>query len=255
MPEQTILVYEPRTYREFTVTDRFFTFRVAVETSDLYVKALVPLQRETENLIRECRAQIKLAISRRPIFLTSFSPLEEDPRDPPVVQSMIRAGKKAGTGPMAAVAGAVADYVGRGLLPFSPELIIENGGDIFLSVAQPLVVGVYAGDSPLTGRLGIRLPPTAIPLGVCTSSGRVGPSCSLGKAHAATVLSRDIPLADAMATALGNRIHSEKDLIHAVSWALGVPGVIGAMAIIGDKLAAVGDIELVPLEGKALSQS
>lgn len=241
------LVYEPRTYRNFTETDRFTAFRVAVETSDLYVKALALLEQETEALIRDCRAQIKLAIARRPSFLTSLTPLDEDPTDPPVVQNMIRAGKKAGTGPMAAVAGAVADYVGRRLLPRSPELIIENGGDIFLTVAQPVIIGLYAGDSPLTGRLGIRIGATAIPLGVCTSSSKVGPSLSFGSAHAATVLSRDVPLADAVATALGNLVRTDQDLEGAVNWAIGVPGVVAALAVLGDKIAAAGDLELVPL--------
>lgn len=240
-------IHEPRTYRDFGPTDRFEAFRVVVETSDLYVRAYKPLQAETERLIRTCRAQIEDAIARRPVFLKSLVPLEDDPVDAPIVHRMIRAGKKAGTGPMAAVAGAVAEFVGQGLLARSGELIIENGGDVFLKVAHPIVVGILAGKSSLSGRLGIRVEPTGLPLGVCTSSGTVGPSLSSGKAEAATIISRDVVLADAVATAMGNRISHPRDLKGAVEWAMQVEGVDGALAVTGEVIAALGNLELVPL--------
>jgi uncharacterized protein len=240
-------LYESRTYRDPGDTDRFKTFRVVVETSDLYVKALSSLEKETEALIRESRAQVKWAIERRPHFLKSLVPLEEDPADSPVALAMIRAGKKAGTGPMAAVAGAVAEFVGKGLLPLSPEVIVENGGDIFLKVDSPIIVGLFAGNSSFSGRIGIRIESAPIPLGICTSSGSVGPSLSLGNADAATIISHNAALADAVATGVGNRVHKPEDLKPAVEWGMKVPGVIGALAILGDKIAALGDVELVPL--------
>ncbi len=239
-------IYEPRTYREFRPHDRFKTFRVVIETSDLYVKAHKVLDKETEHLIRSARSQVEDAIARRPEFLRSLEPIGEDPTDSPLALRMVRAGQKAGTGPMAAVAGAVAEFVGHGLLQWSPEVIIENGGDIFLKIARPIVVGVHAGRSIFSGRLGIRVEPSAIPLGVCTSSATVGPSLSLGSADAATIISRDVCLADAVATGVGNRISQARDLTMAVEWAMEIPGVLGALAIMGDKIAAVGNLELVP---------
>jgi ApbE superfamily uncharacterized protein (UPF0280 family) len=242
-----VTYYEPRTYREFDETGRFKTFRVAVEQSDLFVKALAPLERETEALIKQCRADIEAAITRRPEFLSTLEPIPEEPADAAVALRMVRAGQKAGTGPMAAVAGAVAEYVGRALLPLSPEIIIENGGDLFLMVEHPVVVGMYAGKSPLSNRFGIKIAPTPLPLGICTSSAKVGPSLSLGNADCATILSRDVALADAVATGLGNRIRRADDLAGALEWAAGIPGVDGALAVLDDKLAVVGDIELVPV--------
>lgn len=242
-----VTYYEPRAYREFDDSGRFKTFRVVVEQSDLYVKALAPLEKDTEALVRRCRAEIEAAIARRPEFLTSLKPLPEDPADAPVALKMIRAGRKAGTGPMAAVAGAVAEYVGRALVPLSPEIIIENGGDLFLMVAQPIVVGMYAGKSPLSNRFGIKIAPTPLPLGICTSSAKVGPSLSLGNADCATIISRDVALADAVATGLGNRIQRPDDLTAALEWAASIPGVDGALGVLDDKLAVVGDIELVPV--------
>jgi uncharacterized protein len=241
------VLYEPRTYRDLDATDRFKAFRVVVETSDLYVKALSSLEKETEALIRESRARIKWAIERRPDFLKSLVPLAEDPADSPVVLAMIRAGQKAGTGPMAAVAGAVAEFVGKGLLSLSPEVIVENGGDIFLKVDGPAIIGLFAGSSPFSGRIGLRIESTPIPLGICTSSGTVGPSLSLGVADAATIVSHDVALADAVATGVGNRVHKPEDLRGAVEWGMKVPGIDGVLAILGDKIAALGDIELVPL--------
>ncbi len=242
--------YEPRTYRDFDESDGFRTFRVVVETSDLFVKALCSLEKETEALIKKFRAQIEWAISRRPEFLRSLVPIEAGPEDSPIVQSMIRAGKKAGTGPMAAVAGAVAEFVGKELLQWSPEIIIENGGDIFLKVARPVLVGIYAGDSRFSGQVGICVQPTPLPLGICTSSGRVGPSLSLGVSDAATVMSKDVALADAVATAMGNRIRSGRDLKAAVEWAMTVPGIEGALAALDNKMAVLGDLELVPLHAE-----
>jgi uncharacterized protein len=242
-----LTIHEPRTYRDFGPSDRFTTFRVVVETSDLYVKAHGQLEAETERLVRECRSQMEDAITRRREFLTSLVPVEEHEADAPIVARMIRAGRKAGTGPMAGVAAAVAEYVGHTLLERSSEVIVENGGDLFLKVDHPIVVGIFAGKSVFSNRLGIRVGPTPIALGLCTSSATVGPSLSLGKADAATIVSRDAILADAVATGLGNRVSTAQDLQAAVEWALTVPGVDGALAILGDKMAAAGELELVPL--------
>ncbi len=242
-----VLFFEPRTYRDFDPDERFVTFRVAVETSDLYVKALAPLERETEALIRSARAEVEQAIARRREFLTALAPLEGDPADGPLPTRMIRAARKAGIGPMAAVAGAVADYVGRGLLPRSAEVIIENGGDLFIKTDRPITVGVHAGLSPFTGALGVRLDASPLPRGLCASSGSVGPSLSSGKADAAVILSKDTLLADATATALGNRVRRPDDLKPAVEWAMKITGIEAALAIMGEKMAALGDFELVPL--------
>jgi ApbE superfamily uncharacterized protein (UPF0280 family) len=240
-------IFEPRTYRAFDHSGRLKSFRVVVETSDLYIKAHSVLEKETEQLIRSCRGQIEAAIARRPEFLKSLVPIEEHPADAAVALQMVRAAKKAGTGPMAAVAGAVAEFVGRALLDLSPEVIVENGGDIFLMVSQPIVVGVFARNSPFNNRMGIKLDPTPIPVGVCTSSGTVGPSMSFGIADCATIISRDVSLADAVASGLGNRIQGPSDLTRAVEWAMKIPGVDAALAILDEKMAALGDIELVPL--------
>jgi hypothetical protein len=148
---------------------------------------------------------------------------------------------------MASVAGAVAEFVGRSLLRLSDEVIVENGGDVFIHVKRGVTVGVFFFFSFFTGKIGIKIGPTSLPVGVCTSSANVGPSTSFGRAEAATVVSFDSSLADAVATGLGNRVMKNSDLEPAVSWATNIDGVLGALAIMEDKMAISGDIELTPI--------
>ncbi|MFH0957926.1 MAG: UPF0280 family protein [Pseudomonadota bacterium] len=247
-----IIVCEPRTYRSPQDGDDFVSFRVLVETSDLFIRALNNLSEQARNSTVECRAQIEDAIRRRPEFLTSYKPMKSHEKDSPVVIRMINASKKAGVGPMAAVAGAVAEFVGRNLLRLSDEVIVENGGDVFIHVKREITVGVFTGASIFNGRIGIKVGPTSLPIGICTSSSKVGPSTSLGRAEAATVVSSDTSLADAVATALGNRLMKGSDLKAAVSWATSIDGVVGALAIIEDKMAVSGDVELTPINQNLL---
>ena len=126
---------------------------------------------------------------------------------------------------MAAVAGAIAARVGQALMPWSEEVIVENGGDIFMHVKRPATVSLYAGRSPLSHKVGIRIKPDQPTWGVCTSSSTVGPSLSSGRADAACVVAADTALADACATALGNRVPEAAAINAALEWLAGVPGL------------------------------
>jgi ApbE superfamily uncharacterized protein (UPF0280 family) len=148
---------------------------------------------------------------------------------------------------MAAVAGALAARVGLSLAPLSPELIVENGGDIYVAITQPAKVALFAGKSPLSHKVGLILDPALSPLGVCTSSATVGHSLSFGRADAACVLAQNPALADAAATALGNRVQDPGSIAGALDWVAGLPEILGAVVIVGDKLGAWGQVQLVPL--------
>jgi ApbE superfamily uncharacterized protein (UPF0280 family) len=159
---------------------------------------------------------------------------------------MEEAAAKVNVGPMAAVAGAFAEIVGRELLRYSPEVIVENGGDIFIKTTKSRLIGVYAGeDSPLTGRVAIKIEPADTPLGVCTSSGTVGHSLSFGKSDAVVVLSHSASLADAAATAIGNLVKAETDIQQALDYARRVPGLVGVAVIMNDKMGVWGKINLI----------
>jgi ApbE superfamily uncharacterized protein (UPF0280 family) len=160
---------------------------------------------------------------------------------------MIDAGRRAGVGPMAAVAGAIAEYVGRDLLAHSSEVVVENGGDIFLSMTDPATIAILAGSSPLSNRLAVRADFSHRPVGICTSSGTVGHSLSLGVADAVVVLSESTALADAVATALGNKVTGGADIEAAITTGKAIQGVLGLVMIVGAQLGVWGQVELVQL--------
>jgi len=238
---------EPRTYRTRMARPGLTGFRVEVRETDLWVLAGQDFSREVRELVIQERQQLEAYIGGHPAFLTSLTPWPEDPFAPALVREMIAAAAIAQVGPMAAVAGALAARVGRYLAPLSPEVIVENGGDIYLVVTQPATVALFAGKSPLSHKVGLRLDPAVSPLGVCTSSATVGHSLSFGKADAACVLAQNTALADAAATALGNRIQGPDSIAPGLDWLASLPDILGAVVIVGEKLGAWGQVELVPL--------
>ena len=222
-------------------------FNVKVGETDLDIGARKILLEEALELVRKYRRKIEDYIKESPAFLTSLKPLSCGLKAPPIIKDMCLAAEKAGVGPMAAVAGAISQYVGQGLLTFTREIIVENGGDIFIKSNRDRIIGVYAGESPLSGKVGFKIKGEDCPMGVCTSSGKVGHSLSFGRADAAVILAPDTILADAVATATCNLVKSADDIQYAVDFAKGIEGVTGVLVIIGDRLGAWGKIELVSL--------
>jgi len=243
----TTSAYEPRTYRTRMARAGLTGFRVAAKETDLWVLASQDFTQEVRDLVIQERQQLETYIARHPGFLTSLVPWPPDPFAPPVVREMIEAATAVGVGPMAAVAGALAARAGRRLSALSPEVIVENGGDIYLSITRPATVALFAGTSPLSHRVGLNLDPALSPLGVCTSSATVGHSLSFGRADAACVLAKSAALADAAATALGNRVQGPDTIASALDWIASLPEILGAVVVVGEKLGAVGRVELVPL--------
>lgn len=223
------------------------SFHVAVKETDLWIKADRKLEKECTDLIFSCRYQIESYIKSHPEFLTSLLPYPQDIYAPRIVRTMIEEAGKSGVGPMASVAGMIAQYVGNGLLQMSEQVIVENGGDIYLKANRPVTVSIFAGESPLSEKIGMLIPLRNMPVGVCSSSGKVGHSFSMGKSDAVCIVSSSAALADSAATSIGNRIKSKKDLEQVANWAGEIGGILGGVAIIDDGMATWGDIELVGL--------
>lgn len=241
--------FQPRTYRRWAYGGRFHTLEAVVKETDLHILSATPLdQGYCIERVTFYRSQIEEYINYRDRrFLTELKPLAVEKTAPAIVKAMARAAEKAAVGPMAAVAGAVAQYVGKDILRRGcRDVIVENGGDIFLQVRRPVEVGLYAGDSPLSGKLRLSIKPQQTPLGICTSSGTVGHSLSFGKADAVVILARNACLADAVATAAANRVQAAEDLPEAVDFARRIRGVSGVVAVIGSSCASWGGIELIP---------
>jgi len=240
-------MYEERTYRNLVKTDDLVNFEVIVKETDLLVRAERDLSMETRESVLRYRHQLETYISENPLFRESLIPLADDPYAPVMVREMIRTSQLAGVGPMAAVAGAMAEMVSRDLLKFSEEVIVENGGDIYLSTSKERTIGIYAGKSPLSLKIGIVISPEESPLGVCTSSGTVGPSLSFGKANAVCLLSKSAALADAAATAVGNVVKEKKDIELGLERGREIAGILGALIIVQEKMGVWGNIKLTQL--------
>ena len=240
-------MYEPRVYRHWVKDKDLVSFNVVVKETDLYIRASSDLEPEALKLVMKYRNMLERYIEQHPSFLTSLEPVAVADDAPAIVSEMAEAARKAGVGPMAAVAGAIAEFVGRELLALSPEVIIENGGDIYIKSLKKRLIGIYAGQSPLTGKIALEINGEETPLGICTSSGTVGHSLSFGKADAAIVLSRSATLADAAATAIGNIIVQPGDIPLGIELARSIDGVSGVIIIKDDKMGLWGEVKIYPM--------
>ena len=190
-----------------------------------------------KNSIRDERAVLEDFIRDDSFFqitLEPYSLLEEGA--PPIVRKMIAASAIFGLGPMSAVAGAIAgSAVDAMIKEGAAYAVVDNGGDICILNDLPITVGIYAGSSPIRD-LAFLIDSRKKPLGICTSSGTVGPSISFGWADAAVVVSQDVALADAAATALGNVVTAAGPLPECFS-AIDRPGIDGAMVVRDEQMA------------------
>lgn len=241
------MAYEKRAYRNLTEVAGLVSFQVMVRETDLWISAESNLTDSALLHVKACRRLLEHYIRTDPSFLTSMKPVPVDPEAPALIREMAEAAARAGVGPMAAVAGAVAEFVGKSLLRESKEVIVENGGDLFLVSARDRILAVFAGASSFSHRLGIRVRAEETPLGVCTSSGTVGHSVSLGKSDAVTALSSSSALADAAATAAGNLVQGPKDIRKGLDFLASLSDVRGGLIIVGEKMGAWGEVELVKL--------
>ncbi len=240
-------MYEPRTYRHWVKAKDLIPFNVVVKETDLYIFASTNLKRKAQKLVVKYRDTLERYIERHPDFLTSLEPLPVDDNAPHIAKEMLLAATRAGVGPMASVAGAIAEFVGNELLALSPEIIVENGGDIYLKSQTKRIIGIYAGESPLTGKIGLEIKGADTPLGICTSSGTVGHSLSYGRADAVVVVSKSATLADAAATAIGNLITQPNDIPTGIEFAQGIKGLAGVIIIQGKDMGLWGKVKVCPL--------
>ena len=237
--------YKERSYRNWVQTSDLVSFEVREKETDLFISAKRLLESQAREAIVAYRSDLERYIRRDEEFFTSLAPVDVKEDAPSIVKVMADAAAAAGVGPMAAVAGAIAEFVGRDLLAFTDEVIVENGGDIFLRTLKVRKLGVYAGeDSPFTGNLALEITPKEEGLGVCTSSGTVSHSLSFGKADAALIISKEAALADAVATAACNVVKNEFDINAGIEFAKSVEGVLGVLIIVRDKMGSWGEIKL-----------
>jgi ApbE superfamily uncharacterized protein (UPF0280 family) len=195
------------------------------------------------NSIKQNRKALEEYGEAHPNF---FNTLESTPAPakPLVAKLMAEAAEKAEVGPMAAVAGVLADLAVKDMTASGCEVaVVENGGEISALSNTSIDVAVAAGDEPLSKRFGFRL--TDFPIGVATSSGRYSHALSFGEAEAATVFCENAGLADAAATAVCNIVKGEDS--HAaiqagINKALSIQGVEGVLIIFKGLTGTAGKI-------------
>ena len=245
--------YSDRRYRKLVTHAGLVPTMVRIEETDLHILAEADVTEKATDLILQYRAQLKNYILKNPQFSASLDPLTQDKIAPPLIRDMIDAGVAADVGPMAAVAGTIAEYVGKGLVANgSQEVMVENGGDIYLRRKSDCSVAVFAGESPLSYKVGLRIKSAQMPIGICTSSGTIGHSLSLGLADSVTVISKSTALADAAATRLGNEVgrtgNEKAGIQNGLAKAAEIPGIIGVLVICGEIMGAYGDVELIQVD-------
>ncbi len=251
-------MHQIRTYRNWVEDKDLVSFQVKIGESDLFIRAdrplnsQAPLDRKSyltgqaHQSLRYQRRIIQEYIQKNPEFATTLVPYSIKDEAHDIIQEMAKASSCAGVGPMAAVAGAIAEFVGRELLKCSSEVIVENGGDIFMKTNKTRRVGIFAGKSAYSGKLALEIAPGDC-WGICASSGTVGPSLSFGQVDAAVVICNSAILADAWATRLGNVVKLVSDIDKTLRFVQDIPEILGVVIIIGEKIGVRGEIKLIKL--------
>ncbi|MFW5791061.1 MAG: UPF0280 family protein [Desulfohalobiaceae bacterium] len=223
-------------------------FQVVLEHTDLWVTAQLDCSAEVLSEVRRLRGQIKSFMTTSPEFAVSLVPVEVPASAPELVRRMAGAARQCGVGPMAAVAGAIAQAVADRFAPRSRDIIVENGGDVYLHSTRDRTVGLLS--RPGEGlNLGLSLHRREFPLALCASSGRIGHSLSFGRGDLVVVKSRSGAFADAAATTLANRLVTRRDVNAVLGQArqLAPAGLTGVFAQFDDQLGIWGEMELVEL--------
>ncbi|MFP4548270.1 MAG: UPF0280 family protein [Fidelibacterota bacterium] len=248
------MTYQPRTYRENMRQGRFNSFLVSYKQSDLWI-GVNPIETSQElkqfalSELGKLWKNLEENISQYPIIQKSLSPIKMPDNISPEMETMIKAGNHAGIGPMSAVAGFTSEYIGTKIEEkFHPnEIIVENGGDIYINVVDKITLSVFAGDSPLSEKIGVKIPASETPLGICTSSGKIGPSLSSGNADAVMIACENAGLADAFATAFGNKVKTVNDIESVLAETEKFTEILSAIVICDDKIGIRGKFEIVAL--------
>lgn len=244
--------YIERTYRNrFNLEHSRCGFSVKYKETDLWIGVdansySASMYQESLSIITSLRSTMDAYLLLDPQYKLSLTPYVPQPWAPQIFHSMSAVCRKTGIGPMSAVAGAVAKHVALQLRETCPyqEIMVENGGDIYMDMSSDIDIAIFAGTSPLSNRVGLHIPSGYGPLGVCTSSGTVGPSISFGKADAVMIVCRDVLLSDSYATLMANRVVTESDIERVIDTISQLPDILGAMVVKGDKMAIVGEFEL-----------
>ncbi len=243
--------YKNRTYREHLQKERWHSFTVAYKETDLWI-GIDPnsfqesIPEFTESRIRTLRESMDNYLKYDPDYATVLVSYEAKVNAPTIFQKMSKVTRQSGIGPMSAVAGAVASQIAKEIKEKYKvqEIIVENGGDIYADIQKDIDIAVFAGTSPLSEKVGLTIRAEYTPLGICTSSGTVGPSLSFGKADAVMIICKDCALADTYATAFANEVQTADDIAPCIEKIGKIKDILAAICIKDDKIGIHGIFDL-----------
>lgn len=245
-------IHNDRTYRKQFRNDRWHGFVVKYKETDVWIGVdKKSFHREmpeiVEQIIRVLRDESDIYLKQDPQYRLSLVPYFAQESAPKILKEMSEISRRTGVGPMAAVAGAFAAEIGQELKKHFQinEIIIENGGDIYVDIQNDIEIAVFAGKSPLSEKIGLRIDAKFSPLGICTSSGTVGPSLSFGKADAVMIACKNAALADAYASVFANKIQTPKDIDSVLKQIEHEKNILSALIVKDDKLGIIGEFEMV----------
>jgi len=197
---------------------------------------------EAVNAIKAARGEIERQIRRDRFFLTTLEPYEPTRDCPRIIRRMCDASEAAGVGPMATVAGAIAQEAVEAMVSQGcTHCWVDNGGDIALRLDRPATLEVFS-DPSSKNAYAMVLEPTDDITGICTSSGRLGHSISFGDSDVALAIADDAVLADALATAIGNQVTNAASLELCFDKFRRVRGFRAGLAMIDGAVATCGKI-------------
>jgi len=236
-------MYEERLYRNKILSK--FKLEVSFKESDLLICSDKEIAKEkAQAILVKYYEQVEKYIMENPLFLTSLSPLEIDQTAPAIIKEMLEASQVTDIGPFSSVAGAVAQYVGEELLGYCQEIIVENGGDIFLKINQDKIIGVYLGQEFKVNNLNLKIKKREQSFGVASSSSFLGHSLNFGKVDLVSVVAKDIIIADSFATAISNRIKKIEDVDKILVEVKNKLPIEGLLVAFGGKIFLWGDLEV-----------
>lgn len=236
-------MYQQRFYRHYS--PHAHALEIAYRESDLYIVSDSSLSSDhAKNILIKYYTSIEAYSKTHPYFLISLISLKMDEKAPPIIQDMLKVSAQASVGPFASVAGAVAHYVGYELLSWCNQIMIENGGDIFLKIDEDKKIGLYLGKKFNPEMITLKIKKRTHPFGICSSSATIGPSLNFGNADLVTIIANNTLVADAYATAYSNKIKEEKDVVAVMKEAEASPFIRGIIVAFAQKLYLKGDVEI-----------
>ena len=163
------------------------------------------------NYIYSIRSDLKSYIAKNQDFLLSMEPLKLNEENLPlIIKTMYKSSLKSDVGPMACVAGTISELSLNYLIENnSKNSIVENGGDIALINNKTALCGIYSNNEILGNEIAFEIRPRKRPLGICTSSGKIGHSISFGLSDSVTVIGDSPSIADGLATRIANDVTGE----------------------------------------------